>query len=159
MVARCNCEGEWLMAEGDVGWTDPSCPVARAADLVGDRWSILVMRDAMDGAHSFNEFQRRTGIARNILSDRLRKLVARGLLAQVDAGSGRRTRYELTDVGTDLFPVVVALRQWGERHAFADGEAHSVLVDSGGDPVPLMAPVARTGAVLAVADTHVRRVD
>ena len=66
-------------------WTDPECPVARALDLVGDRWSLLVVRDAMDGARSFTEFQRRTGIARNILTDRLRRLTESGLLAQPEA--------------------------------------------------------------------------
>ncbi|TDD60333.1 transcriptional regulator, partial [Actinomadura darangshiensis] len=103
-------------------WTDPSCPVARTVDLVGDRWSLLVIRDAMDGARSFTDFQQRTGIARNILTDRLRKLTAYGLLAQVDAPSGRRKLYTLTDAGKDLFPVIVTLRQWGEHHAFNPGE-------------------------------------
>ena len=99
-------------------WTDPDCPVARTLDLVGDRWSLLVIRDAMDGAQSFTEFQRRTGIARNILTDRLRKLTAHGVLTQQTAPSGRRLQYVLTDAGRDLFPVLLTLRQWGERHAF-----------------------------------------
>src|SRR5688572_22069505 len=106
-------------------WTDPECPVARALDLVGDRWSLLVVRDAMDGARSFTEFQRRTGIARNILTDRLRKLTEGGLLAQRTAPSGRRREYVLTDAGRGLFPVILTLRQWGERHAFDPGESHS----------------------------------
>ncbi|MGX1898795.1 winged helix-turn-helix transcriptional regulator [Streptomyces anulatus] len=101
----------------DAPWSDPDCPVARTLDLVGDRWSLLVIRDAMDGAASFTEFQRRTGIARNILTDRLRKLLAHGLLAQRTAPSGRRQEYVLTDAGRDLFPVILTLRQWGERHA------------------------------------------
>ena len=107
-----------------MAWTDPNCPVARAADLVGDRWSLLIIRDAMDGAHSFTDFQQRTSIARNILTDRLRKLIAYGLLVQVDAPSGRRKLYELTDAGRDLFAVIVTLRQWGERHTFRDNEPH-----------------------------------
>lgn len=139
-------------------WTDPDCPVARTLDLVGDRWSLLVIRDAMDGARSFTEFQRRTGIARNILTDRLRKLTARGLLAQRTAPSGRRREYVLTDAGRDLFPVVLALRQWGERHAFAPGEAHSVLVDRHGVPVPDIAPAGADGTPLDADTTHVRKV-
>ncbi len=63
----------------DVSWTDPTCPVARTLDLVGERWSLLIVRDAMDGARSFTDFQHRTGIARNILTDRLRRLVERGI--------------------------------------------------------------------------------
>lgn len=138
-------------------WTDPECPVARTLDLVGDRWSLLVIRDAMDGTQSFTEFQRRTGIARNILTDRLRKLIAHGLLAQRTAPSGRRQEYVLTDAGRDLFPVVLTLRQWGERHAFAAGETHSVLVDQYGTPVPEIAPTGADGTLLGTDTTHVQK--
>ncbi|WDV50242.1 helix-turn-helix domain-containing protein [Streptomyces coeruleorubidus] len=140
-----------------MSWTDPDCPVARTLDLVGDRWSLLVIRDAMDGARSFTEFQRRTGIARNILTDRLRKLAAHGLLAQRTAPSGRRQEYVLTDAGRDLFPVIVTLRQWGERHAFAPGEAHSTLVDEHGVPVPEIVPTSVDGALLGVETTRVQK--
>lgn len=139
-------------------WTDRDCPVARTLDLVGDRWSLLVVRDAMDGARSFTEFQRRTGIARNILTDRLRKLTAHGVLAQRTAPSGRRREYVLTDAGRDLFPVIVTLRQWGERHAFAPGEAHSTLVDQHGTPVPEIVPTGADGTILGVDTTQVRKV-
>lgn len=142
----------------ELDWTDPHCPVARALDLVGDRWSLLVIRDAMDGARSFTEFQRRTGIARNILTDRLRKLTAHGLLARRAAPSGRRQEYVLTDAGRDLFPVIVTLRQWGERHAFEPGEPHSILVDDNGVPVPEVTPVGADGSVLDTATTRVRKV-
>ncbi|QKG19829.1 winged helix-turn-helix transcriptional regulator [Actinomadura verrucosospora] len=138
-------------------WTDPNCPVARAVDLVGDRWSLLIIRDAMDGARSFTDFQQRTGIARNILTERLRKLTSRGLLAQVDAPSGRRRLYALTEAGKDLFPVIVTLRQWGERHAFEAGETHSVLVDDDGARVPDLLPVAADGSPLTSDMTSVRR--
>ncbi len=142
----------------DPEWTDPDCPVARTLDLVGDKWSLLVVRDAMDGARSFTEFQRRTGIARNILSARLRKLVAHGLLAQCTAPSGRRQEYVLTDVGRDLFPAVLALRQWGERNAFAPGEAHSTLVDQHGTPVPEIVPTGADGALVDADTSHVRKI-
>ncbi|MFI1372092.1 winged helix-turn-helix transcriptional regulator [Streptomyces longwoodensis] len=138
-------------------WTDPDCPVARALDLVGDRWSLLVVRDAMDGARSFTEFQRRTGIARNILTARLRRLTAHGILAQQSAPSGRRLQYVLTDVGRDLFPVLLTLRQWGERHAFEPGEQHSTLVDQHGARVPDVRPTGADGAPLDVDTTHVRK--
>ncbi|WP_067474046.1 winged helix-turn-helix transcriptional regulator [Actinomadura hibisca] len=141
----------------DLTWTDPECPVARTLDLVGDRWSLLVVRDAMDGARSFTEFQRRTGIARNILTDRLRKLIAHGLLAQRTAASGRRQEYVLTDAGRDLFPVILTLRQWGERHAFAPGEARSILVDEQGVPVPEFAPTSANGTSLDADTTRVEK--
>lgn len=138
-------------------WTDPECPVARTLDLVGDRWSLLVIRDAMDGTRSFTEFQRRTGIARNILTERLRRLIAHGLLARRTAPSGRRQEYVLTDAGHDLFSVILTLRQWGERHAFAPGEAHSTLVDEHGTPVPDLVPTSAEGTPLDTATTHVRK--
>jgi DNA-binding HxlR family transcriptional regulator len=139
------------------GWTDPGCPVARAADLIGDRWSLLVIRDAMDGARSFTDFQRRTGIARNILNDRLRKLTARRILDQRAAPSGRRQVYALTPAGRDLFAVIVSLRQWGQRHAFAPGEAHSVLLDQHGVPVPDLIPAGSGGTALGPDNTHVQQ--
>lgn len=136
-------------------WTDPNCPVARAVDVIGDRWSLLIVRDAMDGARSFTDFQQRTGIARNILADRLRKLVANGLISQVEAPSGRRRVYALTAAGKDLFPVIVTLRQWGERHVYEAGEPHSVLVDDHGVVVPPVVPTAADGRPLTSDTTSV----
>lgn len=142
----------------DPGWTDPHCPVARTLDLVGDKWSLLVIRDAMDGARSFTEFRRRTGIARNILTDRLGKLTSRGILTQRTAPSGRRQEYVLTSAGRDLFPVILTLRQWGERHAFAPGETHSTLVDQHGCPVAEITATGADGAVLDPDTTHVQKI-
>ncbi len=139
-------------------WTDPSCPVARSLDLVGDRWSLLLVRDAMDGARSFTDFQRRTGIARNILTDRLRRLEERGVLERVTAPSGRRQTYRLTAAGRDLFPVVVALRQWGERHTFGADEAHSVLTDQRGWPLAELRPTTTNGEPATPDTTSVRHV-
>jgi DNA-binding HxlR family transcriptional regulator len=144
------------MARAATSWTDPNCPVARAVDLIGDRWSLLIVRDAMDGARSFTDFQQRTGIARNILTDRLRKLVAHGLIAQVKAASGKRRVYALTAAGKDLFPVIVTLRQWGERQAFEVGETHSSLVDEHGAVVPQVVPAAADGRPLTSETTSVR---
>lgn len=141
----------------DVTWTDPPCPVARTLDLIGDRWSLLIVRDAMDGARAFTDFQQRTGIARNILTDRLRRLVDRGILDRQTAPSGRRQLYTLTPAGRDLFTVIVALRQWGERHAFAPDESRSVLVDELGRPLPQLQPIGSTGALADIDTTSVRR--
>jgi DNA-binding HxlR family transcriptional regulator len=104
--------------------------VARSVDLVGDRWALLIVRDAFDGVRRFGDFQRSLGVARNILTDRLRLLVDEGILASQPASDGSAYQeYVLTPKGEDLFGVVVALRRWGERHLFARGEPHSVLVD------------------------------
>lgn len=140
-------------------WTDPECPVARAVDLVGDRWSLLIVRDAMDGVRAFTDFQRSLGVARNILSDRLRRLVAHGILAREIAPSGKRQEYVLTEAGHDLFTAVLALRQWGERHAFAPGEAHSVLLDDSAAVVPELRPAGRGGQSLTDRNTRVQKVE
>jgi DNA-binding HxlR family transcriptional regulator len=145
-----------MLAE-DVTWTDPTCPVARTLDLIGDRWSLLIVRDAMDGARAFTDFQQRTGIARNILTDRLRRLVERGILDRSTAPSGRRPLYALTPAGRDLFTVIVALRQWGEHHAFAPDETHSVLVDEHGLPLPDLRPIGSGGNPADVDTTSVRK--
>ncbi|GAA0939678.1 helix-turn-helix domain-containing protein [Nonomuraea longicatena] len=138
-------------------WTDPACPVARTVDLVGDRWSLLIIRDAMDGATAFTEFHQRLGIARNILTDRLRKLVEQGILDRSAATDGRRQTYRLTEAGRDLFTAVVALRQWGERHAFAPGETHSVLVDAQGREPAELHPLGQDGRPLSADTSQVRK--
>lgn len=109
---------------------DSECPVARSVDAIGDWWSLLIVRDAFDGSRRFGEFQRSLGVAKNILTARLRTLVDGGVLASVPAADGSAYReYVLTRKGEALFPVIVALRQWGEQNFFAPGEPHSELVD------------------------------
>ena len=136
------------------------CPVARSVDSIGDRWSLLIIRDAFDGVRRFSDFQRSLGMARNILSDRLRKLVEAGVLELQMASDGSSYQeYVLTSKGKRLFPVVVALRQWGEQHLFAKGESHSVLLDKHtGKPVPHMSPQAGDGGVLTAEQTEVKKV-
>ncbi|MFF2041527.1 winged helix-turn-helix transcriptional regulator [Kitasatospora sp. NPDC058170] len=109
---------------------DSDCPVARSVDAIGDWWSLLIVRDAFDGSRRFGEFQRSLGVAKNILTARLRALTAGGVLDSVPASDGSAYReYVLTPKGKALFPVIVALRQWGEQNFFAPGEPHSQLVD------------------------------
>jgi len=140
--------------------SDGPCPVARCVDVVGDRWSLLIVRDAFDGVRRFGDLQRSLGVARNILSDRLRKLVDAGILETRAASDGTAYQeYVLTAKGESLFPVVVALRQWGEQHLFERGERHSVLVDKRtGKPVPFMMPTSKEGSALLPAATEVRKV-
>ena len=117
MVARKSLKGDF-------------CPSARALDVIGDWWSLLIVRDAFDGLTRFSEFQKSLGIAKNILAERLKTLVASGILELVPASEDAvRMQYRLTPMGKDLFPVIVALRQFGERHLFAPTETHSRLVD------------------------------
>ncbi|TDS72822.1 helix-turn-helix domain-containing protein [Comamonas sp. JUb58] len=135
------------------------CPVARALDAIGDRWSLLIVRDAFDGVQRFGDLQRNLGMARNILSDRLRKLVDAGVLQTQPASDGSAYQeYALTAKGLGLFPVVVALRQWGEDQLFAPGEVHSSLVEkASGQPVARMQPKTADGQVLAPDAAMVRK--
>lgn len=117
MVARKSLKGDY-------------CPSARALDVIGDWWSLLIVRDAFDGLTRFSEFQKSLGIAKNILSERLKSLVQSGILEAVPIEDGApRMAYRLTAMGRDLFPLMVALRQFGERHLFAADEKRSRLVE------------------------------
>lgn len=136
-----------------------ACPMARALDIVGDQWSLLVIRDAFDGMKRFGEFQQSLGVAKNILSDRLKNLVQEGVLELVPASDGSAYQeYVLTAKGKGLFPVVVGLRHWGEAHLYAKGEPHSVLVErDSGKPVPKIELRARDGKPLDPAATFVKK--
>lgn len=136
-----------------------TCPVARTSAVVGDRWSLLIVREAYDGARRFNDFQRRLSLAKNTLTDRLRGLVADGILETTPAADGSAyLEYRLTPAGLDLFPVLVALRQWGEAHAFADGEPRSVLLDTrDGRPVAPLHVAASDGRRVDATTTVVRK--
>jgi DNA-binding HxlR family transcriptional regulator len=91
-----------------------ACPIARSLEATGDAWSMLVVREAFAGKRRFGEFQRGLGVAKNILTARLRKLVALGVLEQAPAADGSAYReYALTEKGRGLFLVLVALGQWG----------------------------------------------
>jgi DNA-binding HxlR family transcriptional regulator len=99
MVRRKSHEGDY-------------CPSARSLDVIGDWWSLLIVRDAFDGMTRFSEFQKSLGISKNILTRRLRSLVEKGILVLVSPEhGGAHMEYRLTEMGRDLFPMMVALRQ------------------------------------------------
>ncbi|HTZ08113.1 MAG TPA: helix-turn-helix domain-containing protein, partial [Acidimicrobiales bacterium] len=98
------------------------CSVAQCLEVVGEWWSMLIVRDALLGVTRFDQFQRRLGIARNILRQRLATLVEEGVMIRVPySDHPPRFDYRLTDKGRDLWPVIDAMRQWGDRHAAPDG--------------------------------------
>jgi DNA-binding HxlR family transcriptional regulator len=98
-----------------------SCPIPAAVELIGEKWAFLILRGALNGLQHFEEFQAGLGIARNILSDRLAKMVAGGILERTpDRSDGRRVIYSLTAKGEGLLPVVLALRQWGEEWGYGN---------------------------------------
>src|SRR5580693_10527060 len=102
-----------------------SCPIGRAGDLLGDRWTLLILRDATAGITRFDAFRENLGIADNILSARLARLVEAGVLVKAPYRDGNRTRHEyrLTQAGADLLPMLRALADWGTRHTSPATEA------------------------------------
>jgi DNA-binding HxlR family transcriptional regulator len=94
-----------------------NCSIARALEVVGERWTLLIVRDAFLGVRRFDEFQERLGIARNVLADRLNRLVDEGILERVRYNERpERFEYRLTRKGRDLVPALVSLRQWGDKY-------------------------------------------
>ncbi|MFJ3372932.1 winged helix-turn-helix transcriptional regulator [Pseudomonas sp. NPDC086251] len=135
------------------------CPVARAMETIGERWSLLIIRDALDDIRRFSDFHKSLGLAKNILSSRLKLLVEIGVFeVHPAADGGAYKEYMLTERGRSVFPIVVALRQWGEQHLFEPGEVHSVLLDKAyGEPVTLIDVRSAHGSVLRPEDCYRRR--
>ncbi|MFH8836986.1 winged helix-turn-helix transcriptional regulator [Streptomyces sp. NPDC017868] len=106
-----------------MNWLDTdteNCPVGRALDVVGEKWSLLILRDAFNGVRRYDEFRRHLGLSEAVLADRLRKLVTAGVLRSEpyrEPGARTRHEYRLTRKGVDLWPVLLALKQWGDTHA------------------------------------------
>ena len=137
----------------------PQCPVARAVDVLGDKWSLLIIRDAFAGVRRFGEFQRGLGVAKNILSARLRALVDAGVLRTEPASDGSVYReYVLNDEGRRLFDLIVILRQWGEDHAFESGDEYVPLIDrTTGEPLARVTCVRPDGSPVKPEDTDLGR--
>ena len=105
-----------------------NCSIARALEVVGERWTLLIIRDVLLGLHRFDEFQESLGIARNVLTDRLNRLVDEGVLERVlYSERPERYEYQLTKKGLDLNIALTALRQWGDRWRAPDGPPLQLL--------------------------------
>ncbi|HEY6309354.1 MAG TPA: helix-turn-helix domain-containing protein [Streptosporangiaceae bacterium] len=105
----------WIM-----DYDSANCAIGAAVGIMGERPTFLVLREAFNGVRRFDDMQRRTGMPRQVLSDRLARLVTEGLLRKVpyqESGQRSRDEYRLTDKGLDLYPVLVALMEWGDRYA------------------------------------------
>jgi DNA-binding HxlR family transcriptional regulator len=129
-----------------------SCPLPSAVGLIGEKWAFLILRGALNGLKHFEEFQAGLGIARNILSDRLSKLVAGGILERTsDPSDKRKVIYSLTPKGEALLPVVLALRQWGEQWGY--GSMNIQLADRrDGKPVRKICVQSHDGRELQLSE-------
>ena len=129
-----------------------SCPLPPAVELIGEKWAFLILRGAFNGLQHFEEFQAGLGIARNILSDRLSKLVNGGILERApDPADKRRVIYSLSEKGAALLPVILALRQWGDEWGY--GKMDIVLADRRDmKPVRKMCVLSHDGRELHLGD-------
>jgi DNA-binding HxlR family transcriptional regulator len=104
------------------GYSDQNCSIARTLELVGERWTLMVLRDVFLGVRRFDAMQRDLGVARNVLSVRLERLVGEDILTKVPYSERPlRHEYRLTEKGLDLWPIVVELLHWGDRYAAPNG--------------------------------------
>jgi DNA-binding HxlR family transcriptional regulator len=135
-----------------------ACPIARSLEAIGDWWSLLIIREALFGLRRFGEFQNKLGMAKNILSARLRTLVDHGILTTAPASDGSAYQeYVLTEKGRGTFPILVALRQWSEEFDDRPSEISTILVDrEKGRPVKKLELRAEDGRLLTQADTMLK---
>jgi DNA-binding HxlR family transcriptional regulator len=137
---------------------DAICPIARALDEIGDWWTMLIVRDAFQGKRRFSEFQASLGLAKNILSARLKTLVGNGILQKQPAPDGSaHGEYHLTEKGRRLRLVLIAVRQWGEDNLFADGEPMMLALDSQHRPIARLQLLNEEGKRLEPGEIVVSR--
>ncbi|MEL7444578.1 MAG: helix-turn-helix domain-containing protein [Pseudomonadota bacterium] len=138
------------------------CGLPQALEVMGERWSFMILRASFNGLHHFEEFLSELGIARNILSNRLAKLVEHGILKREPCADDRRKiEYRLTAKGFDLLPAMIALRQWGQKYGSDFVSEDPVLVDQN-DRLPIgpVSILAHDGRILSHEDLWlVKRAD
>ncbi len=134
-----------------------SCPIARVLNIFGDNWTWLIIREAFYGASRFKDFERNTGIAKNLLSSRLNLLVDRGIFEKVNIGErGTRFSYKLTPKGKALRTTLYAMLQWGNEHLYGEGEEAVVLRDKKtGKLVRKMSLISEEGQPLEAHEVQV----
>lgn len=144
----------------DVQWLDldtANCSVQRTLDVVGDRWSLLILRETVNGVRRFDDLATHLAISESVLAKRLRGLVDGGILerrAYRPAGERTRHEYRLTEAGLDLLPVVLALMQWGDRHrADPEGGSWAVTHRACGHPAEVVVRCRHDHQDLGAGDT------
>ena len=116
-------------------YPDQICSIARSLEIVGERWSLLIVRDVMNGHRRFDQLQKALGVARNVLSSRLQRLIEEDILERrAYQRNPERYEYFLTEKGLDLWPVMISLMYWGDKYEPAPHGAPSIVIhkDCGG---------------------------
>jgi DNA-binding HxlR family transcriptional regulator len=136
---------------------EQNCSIARPATLLGDPWTLVILRQAFSRVRRFEDFQRQLGISRSLLADRLNRLVETGILRREPYKDEVRTRHEyrLTQKGLDLYPALMALREWGDRYMADEGAPlHITHRDCGGE-AHVHLTCDRCGEEIGARDTEV----
>ena len=130
-----------------------NCSISNALELIGEWWTFLILREAFFGSRRFEDFQQHLGIARNILTTRLKKLSDGGVLERVPVKEGaKRHEYRLTPMGRDLYPVLIALTQWGDRWLHEKGAPVMFVEHETGEEIADVAIISTSGQVLDARD-------
>jgi DNA-binding HxlR family transcriptional regulator len=141
-------------------YSTENCSIKRALDVIGEKWTLLVLREAFYGARRFEQFHRRIGCARNLLSERLTTLTEAEVLRRVpyqEPGQRERHEYRLTEKGRDLMPAIVALMQWGDRwEAGPHGPPVQIIHRACGHPIELILRCPHDHSALTARDTEPR---
>lgn len=148
MIAK----GEISMSKGS--FAEMNCPIAQTLERVGERWTLLILRNAFCGMSRFDQFQQHLGIGTNILANRLRSLTGEGIMtrSQVEE-DGRAFEYRLTDKGLALFPILIAMIEWGEQYVPHPAGARLLLVErASGEPIAGIRVLAAGGHALQAQD-------
>jgi DNA-binding HxlR family transcriptional regulator len=143
-----------------VNWLEISaenCSVGRTLELIGEKWTLLLIRDAANGVRRFDDFHRHVGLSEPVLADRLRKLVAAGIFGTrpyQEPGRRARNEYRLTAKGWQLFPILISLMQWGDEHLAGEAGAPWVVRHKGcGHPVQAVVQCTHDHVTLMPRDT------
>jgi DNA-binding HxlR family transcriptional regulator len=133
-----------------------NCSLAQSMEIVGERWSLLIIRDVSFGIRRFDDIQKSLGIARNVLTNRLNRLTEEGILKKTPVESGRM-EYRLTDKGWDLQPVLLSLTHWGDKYKpHPDGKRLTFVDREFGKPIQRMAVHAADGRLLKPKEIRAR---
>jgi DNA-binding HxlR family transcriptional regulator len=131
-----------------------TCSIARPATLLGDRWTLVILRQAFNGVRRFEDFQQSLGVPRSLLATRLERLVDEGVLRREPYKDQTRTRdqYRLTEKGLDLYPVLMAVREWGDKHMAEDGPPVRIRHRDCGGEIRIELSCERCGAEVGARD-------
>jgi DNA-binding HxlR family transcriptional regulator len=137
-------------------YDNQECSLAGTLEVIGDRWTLLVIRDAFLGFRRFEDFQKDLGVARNVLTDRLNRLVDEGILRRRRYQERpERYEYRLTRKGVDLWPIIMTAMSWGDRYVYTEGKPRLILHKECGGQIDERLHCSKCGAELGPTDVYV----